>query len=141
MPASLAGSYNGLAFGVGTSYGVAGMDGFWDLPEVRENDLERTTGTGTVAGKDRKGGRTVTLTLVLIAATPTAYDTLVDNLIAATDVQPTVELPLRFWGNTRYIRCRPRRRSLPVDCGYPQRTGTAVIEFFASDPTVFTGAP
>lgn len=141
MPAATAGSYNGLAFGPGTSYHVAAMEGFYELPEVRSNDLAKTTAAGYFVGTDRKGGRTVVLTLVLIADTPAGYDTLVDNLLAAMDVAGATERPLRFAGNTRYINCRPRKMAPEIDTERPQRAGRAVIEFFATDATVFTGAP
>lgn len=133
----LSGSYNGLSWGPGSAFHCAGMEGFWDLPDIVVTDSGKATGDGLFAGIDRKGGRSVVLTLVIIADDVAGYDNAVISLINATDVQ-TVDKQLLFWNSTRYIMARPRRRSIPVETGYFQRTGTAVIEFFAVDPTVYT---
>lgn len=134
-----AGSYRSLTFGngAGTGFHVAGVEGIHDLPPVRENDLPKAAADGAFAGTTRKGPRRVVLTLHLIAASHTAYDTLVATLITNTDDVNTLNT-LSLFGNTRTVQARPTRRIVPVRAGEYQRTGTAVIEFSCPDPTVTT---
>lgn len=144
MPASRAGQYNGWAFGNGTKYHVAGMSGFFDLPDVVSRDQPKVNG-GMFAGEDVKGGLAVTLGIVIIADDLADYDALVDAMVAATAVRAT-ELPLRVFGNTRYINCRPRKRIVPIECEYPIPSFKVaeegiIIEFFATDPTLYVGTP
>lgn len=133
------GSYRSLTFGngAGTGFHVAGVEGLWDLPEVRGNDLPKAVGNGDFPGSARLAPRRIVLTLHLIAATPTAYDTLVETLIAQTDDVDTIDT-LSLAGNTKTVEARPARRIVPVRAGEYQRTGTATIEFICPDPTVTT---
>lgn len=134
---TLAGSYRSLTFGNGTGTGfhVAGVEGLWDLPEVVENDLPKAAANGAFAGTTRKGPRRIVLTLHLIAASHTAYDTLVQTLITNTDDVNTLNT-LSLMNNTKTVQARPTRRIVPVLTGEYQRTGTAVIEFSCPDPTI-----
>ena len=137
---NLAGSYNGLAFGPGTPYHVSKLQGLWDLDNVSSNDLPRSAGSGSFAGRDRRRGRQIILGLTMVQLTVEDYDALIGPLVTATDEQPA-DLPLRLAGNTVYVYARPRRRTIPIDAEYPQRSGVATIEFFCADPTVYVGAP
>lgn len=138
--ATLEGRYNGLSFGAGTDYHVSGVEGIWDLPPIRSNDLAKSAASGSFVGTDRLDDRVVILTLTLIAETPAAYDTLVTNLRTATEAQATAKA-LRLMGNTVYVWARPRRRLITIATDQRQRHGEAVIEFICADPTVYTGAP
>jgi hypothetical protein len=134
---SLAGSYRGLTFGNGTTSGfhVGGVEGLWDLPDVRSDDLPKAVGDGVFPGTPKLGPRRIVLTLHLIAATPVAYEALVQTLIAETDDVVTLDT-LSLMGNTVTVEARPTRRIIPVKTGEQQRTGTAVINFICPDPTV-----
>lgn len=134
-----AGSYNGWSFGPGTIYHVNGLDGIFDLDDVKTNDLPRSSG-GYFAGSDRPGGRTVVLRILLIASDPDAYITALAPLIAATEEQDD-ELPLQLLGNTVYVMARPRARTVPIDAENPQKSGIIPIRFFCSSREVFTGTP
>lgn len=145
MPASRSGSYNGWSFGNGTKYHVAGMSGFFDLPQVVTSDEPKVLVGGMFPGTDRKGGLTIVLGITIIADDLADYDALLDAMVTATDVQ-AAELPLRVFGSTRYINCRPRKRSVPIECEYPIPNFKVAeegitIEFFATDPTLYVGAP
>lgn len=106
--ATLEGSYNGLSFGTGTDYHVSGVEGLWDLPPVRSNDLAKAAAFGSFPGRDRLDEKVVILNLTLIAATPAAYDTLVFDLIDATQTgsgdnlltanQASIETDASGWG-------------------------------------------
>lgn len=134
---STAGSYRGLTFGTGanTGFHVAGLEGLDDLPEVRSNNLPKAVGAGSFPGKSRLGERRIVLSLLLRAASPAAYDTLVATLVAETDDVDTLDT-LSLEGNTRTVEARPTRRIVPRRTTEYQRSGVAVIEFNAPDPTV-----
>lgn len=145
MPSSKAGVYNGWIFGNGTKYHVAGMSGFFDLPDVVTTDQPRPFVGGLFPGVDRKGGLTVTLGIIIIADSISDYDSLVDAMCTATDVQ-TAEKPLQVFGSTRYIMCRPRKRTIPIECEDPIPTFKVpqdgiTIEFFSTTGLLVTGTP
>lgn len=145
MPASRAGAYNGWSFGNGTKFHVAGMSGFFDLPEVVTRDQPKVLTGGMFPGEDVKGGLTVALGIVIIADSIADYDSCVDAMVAATAVRAT-ELALQVFGSTRYIMCRPRSRVVPIDCENPIPTFKVAeegirIEFFATNPVLVVGTP
>lgn len=143
MPASRSGAYNGWSFGGTSKYHVAGMSGFFDLPDVVSRDQPKVNG-GLFAGEDVKAGLTVSLSIIVIADSIADYDSLIDAMCTATDVRAT-ELPLQVFGSTRYIYCRPRKRTIPIDCEAPIPSvkvfGEATIEFFSTTATLITGTP
>lgn len=134
-----AGSYNGWSFGPGTIYHVNGLQGLYDVADVRSNDLPRSSG-GFFPGNDRVGGKTVVLSILLITANPDAYIAALAPLVAATEPRDD-DLPLQLLGNTVYVNARPRARTVPFDAENPQRWGIIPIRFFCADPTVHVGAP
>jgi hypothetical protein len=147
MPASTAGSYNSLAFG-GVPGGAAQvkvleMVGIRDLPALESTHQPKKFGTGMFRGTVRKRGLTFKFTFGLIPNTRTAagFDALLETVLTAFEVQETADLPLRFWGNTLYVNCHPVSRTVEIECEAPQTAGEVTVEFFACDPTIYTGAP
>lgn len=134
-----AGAYNGWAFGPGTAYHVNRLAGLYDLQEVRSNDLPRSSG-GYFPGSDKPGGRTIDLSILLLAADPDAYIAAFAAIVAATEPQDD-DLPLQLLGNTVYVMARPRQRTIPFDAEHEQRNGIIPIRFFCADPTVHVGVP
>lgn len=133
---STAGSWNGLSFGTGAATGfyVGGVEGLWDISDVRNDDLPKAVGAGSFVGSQRQGTRRIVLTLHIIAASSAAYETLVQSLITATNDVTTVRT-LTLMG-TKTVQARVSRRIIPIDATKVQRTGTATIEFICADPTV-----
>lgn len=133
------GSFRGLTFGngAGTGLHVGAISGIDDLPDVRDDDLPKAVGAGSFPGTSRLAARRVVLELHLIAATPAAYDTLVDLVVAQTNDVNTLST-LSVYNNKRTIPARPTRRLIPRRTGEHQRTGTAVLEFACPNPTVTT---
>lgn len=143
MPASLAGSYNGLSFGVGQQVHVLEMVGIRDLPEIETTHEPKALTNGMFRGTVRTRGLSFTMVFGLIpnTRTPAGYDALLETVITAFGVQADTDLPLQFWGNTKYIYCHPTKRTIPLECESPQIGGEVTVEFFACDPTISTGTP
>ena len=137
---SLAGAYNGLSFGTGTSYAVSILRGLYDLNDVRTNDLPVSVGGGYFAGNDRAGGRSIVLGLTIRGTSQSNFLTLADALADATEPQDD-ELPLQLLGNTIYVMARPRQREIPLDATIRQRSTLATVQFFCSTRTVHVGTP
>lgn len=134
-----AGSYNGWSFGPGTVYHVNRLTGLFDLDDVHTNDLPKASG-GYFPGRDRPGGKTIILQILLRAADPDAYIAALAPLAAATDEQED-DLPLQLLGNTVWVMARPRRRTVPIDAEYRQKSGIIPVQFFCADRTVHVGTP
>ena len=147
MPASTAGSYNGLAFGgvpgAAVQVRVLEMRGIYDLPEIESTHKPKAVSNGMFRGTVRTRGLSFSFVFGLIPNTRTAagYDALLDTFLAAFGVQADTDLPLRFAGDTKYIYCHPTKRIVPIECEAPQTAGEITVEFFAVDPTIGTGAP
>jgi len=133
---TLAGSFQGMAFGPGSSIHVAGVSGLEDLPSVRSADVPRAAGHGSYRGRDLLSERTIVMKFVMFADTPAAYRTLRRALAAAT-VPLNSESPLYLLDNTQLIYVRPRRRQLPYDAEFDRRAGEATVEFVATDPRIY----
>lgn len=134
---SLAGSYNGLSFGPTQKVHVGGHVGLADLPELRTTDIARGGEDGAFQGLDLMGERVVTLDLHLIGDDHSDFLTQFATLEAATVPRQSGELPLYLFGSTKVVYVRPRRRALPTETDHLQRTGTATVEFVASDPRIY----
>lgn len=136
MVATLAGSFNGLAFGPGSKVHVTGIDGVDDLPELRTQDAPRSNADGDYTGPDRSGPRTVTMSFGLRGDDPDDLAALVQAVRAAT-VPMDQPLPLLLRDSTLLLWAKPRRRSIPYDATARRRVGSAVVEFYCPDPNVY----
>lgn len=134
---SLAGSFNGLAFGPTTKVHVSGHQGLADLPEMRQSDVLRGNRDGSYRGLDLAGQRAILLDLTIIGDDHADFLTQYAAVEAATVPQPNQELPLYLFGSSKLVYCRPRHRSLPAETDHYQRTGVCSLEFVASDPRIY----
>lgn len=135
---TLAGEYNGLSFGPGSDVHVAGMEGVEDLPPVRSTDVLRANDEGSFLGSDYLGSREVVMTYHLIADNQEDYEVIRDLFKAAMVPSTSVEIPLKIYGSTKRINCRVRRRNVPVFCDKIQDYTTAIVQFVASDPRLYS---
>lgn len=132
-------SYNGLAFGDGTSIDLVTAEGL-DFPEVRTSDQPRALEAGLWPGSDLPGGRTVTLTLELVGVDDATLGATLTALRAAFNVRQASESPLVFelpGDVAKRIYCRTRRRSIPINQPYFYRVPQIVVQLAASDPRIY----
>lgn len=130
-------TWGALTFGPGTPYAVAGIDGLDDLPDVRTQDIPRPSQHGDYTGPDYLAARTITLALQLRADSPDALRQATLDLRNACQPQQDVA-PLTFttWGVM--FQAKVRKRALPYDATFLDRFGTAAIEFYCPDPTIYS---
>jgi hypothetical protein len=139
MPSDYQLTYRGLTIGAGTPWQIQSLSGLEDLPDLRTGDTPRAYRHGAVPGLDLADGRTITLELMVFDSGTGNFAANVEQLKGissplADETELVYQLPGRLG---RSIRCRPRRRSLPVDLEYSFRKGNAVIELFATDPRIY----
>lgn len=134
------GSYNGVTFGPGTSWGIVSIDGL-GMPQVRTGDTDRALDTGQLQGLNFLGGRDVTLTLELATADVASAVTALTDLAAATAVANT-ELPLwlNLAGTPLALMATVRKRQFPVDMAFTAALVRVTLAFHATDPRLY-GAP
>lgn len=112
--------------------------------EVRSSDLQRAAKTGLVAGADYLGGRTVALTVAIIAWDQASFTAAVAAFEAAFAPGLSGELPLKFQvpgmasGGVGLIYCRPRKLSVPRDDAYFTFATEALVELYATDPLIYS---
>lgn len=126
-----------LTFGPGSAYHVTTVEGIDDMPEVRQDDMDREGSHGTYTGPDYVGARVVQLGLTMIADSPDELRALTLALRAATQPQ-VAPAELRFLDWDMMALAKVRRRSMPYDAEYLWRSGTAALEFYAADPYLYS---
>lgn len=130
------GSFNGLNFGAGTSFGVFQREGLEDLPAIRSSDEDRPQEHGQFAGVDYVGPRQVILGLRAVARDLATFDNLKQQLQAAFQVSAS-EIPLYFDNSTRMVKARCRRRQIPLELGKKLMAADVLVEFLATDPRIY----
>lgn len=135
-------TFRGLTIGAGTPWQIERLEGVEDLPQLRTTDLDISGRHGQAPGNDLLSGRAVMVSLLVFPGPTATFAQNVEALKAITVPQPAesdlvVELPGRL---PRVLRCRPRRRSLPVDVEYSFQYGRAAVELWATDPRIYAQA-
>ena len=133
---SLAGSYNGLSFGLATKFHISSIAGLDDLPAIRAADAPRAGDHGSWAGIDYMDGRSIDITFAVIA--DDSNDLAVQMALLETAFVPqATELPLLLYGSTRLVNVRPRRFIAPYDATYLRKSCEVSVQLFATDPRVY----
>lgn len=134
-------SYNGLTFGLGTSFNIIETDGIDGRPSVVKGDQQKSNADGAFGGIDFLTERTVTLKLAVGPAVSTAaYDALKDQIGTAFQPQPFAEMALLYDNASRLINCRPARCEVPRKREWMGIYGEALIELVATDPRRYDAA-
>lgn len=131
----LTGSYNGLAVGAGTSFPITALSGLDDMPAIKRRDISRQAYDGDVSSPDLLEARTVTVSFGLRGGSPSELVTLKQQI--RTAMAPQVA-PLLLTLGDFAVFAKPRRRSIPDDRAVDWRLGEAVVEFYCSDPRVYS---
>lgn len=126
-----------LLLGAGTPYGWGNLEGWFDLPEFRESDVERTGAHGAYPGQLLTDARTITYTYVTKRLTRERFPAAIEALRAATaPAENPVEEPLvmRLHGRSWMVMARCTKRAIPNDLAYSAGYATGAIEWRASNP-------
>lgn len=145
MPTDWTFTYNGLTIGGdGSAYQITKLTGLHDSPEVRTSDQIRARAHGMYAGTDLLGGRSLMAQVEVVAPHPD--ETTWSDFSRALVPGQGDELPLVFQipgvagGVAVQIAARVRRLALPVDRNYFFGHGSAAVEFWATDPRIYSQA-
>lgn len=145
MPSDWTFTYNGLTVGGdGSPYQLMQVTGLHDSPEVRTSDATRARAHGLFAGTDLLGGRSLTAEIEVVAQHPN--ETYWSDFSRALVPGQTAELPLAFQvpgvagGISVVLNARVRRLALPIDRAYFNGHGSAAVEFWATDPRIYSQA-
>lgn len=133
-------SFAGVTFGSGTSIGVKSSQGLEDLPATRSGDVPKAGRHGRHPGLDLADGRSVVFELEAMAGDDTAFRSLINSLQSVTTLRASESL-LQFKHpgiSSRVVYARPRRRAARQDVTWGLRLGRVVVEFFATDPLVYS---
>lgn len=133
--------YQGLLMGGSTAYGIIGIDGLLDLPDVDSGDRQRLRRHGLHAGDDFMGGRSVTVELDIFdtSTLSATLDALTEATAPGSDEAFLVfQLPGVAGGSKAGIWARPRKRKLPIGEEFYYGIPEAAVEFFATDPRIYS---
>jgi hypothetical protein len=136
-------TFGGLTIGGdGSPYQLTQLDGLHDAPEVRTSDQMRARSHGLFAGTDYLGGRSIIAEVEVVAPHPS--ETVWQSFSSALIVGAETETPLGFQipglagGVDVQVGARVRKLSLPIERAYLNGHGRAVVEWFATDPRVYS---
>ena len=133
--------YNGAVVGDDEDVSLVEIAGLADLPGVRTADRTILRRHGLHAGDDFMGGKSVTLTLEVEAATDAALASRVAELSAAFQVgdeQAMVfQVPGVAGGGKRILYARPRAISAPIGLDWLYRLPVIQVRLDASDPRLY----
>lgn len=137
--------YNGKAFGgLGSPYQIDSIDGLEGLPLIRNQDDNRGYQDGMVTGADFLSGRTVTVTMHVMASSGSSAANNFNLLQQALIPTFTGTLPLYFLlsnaGAEQYINARVRALRAPVTPEYTYGMISIQLEFFCPEGIYYNSA-
>lgn len=136
-------SFNGLSLDV-DPYHIVTIEGLADLPDIRSGDIDRVARDGLVSGLDVYGGRTVTITIDVVADDQTAFGAAMSALSAAFAGPAANPLPLSFTipgvadGIAARLYVKPRKRTVPLPSSWFNNLSEAVVQLAAADPLLYS---
>lgn len=133
--------YRSELLGGSTGIEIVEFD-IWTINDVRTNDLARPLDHGYFSGTDYYSWRSVTMQLEAWATDDATLKTLLDDVsrvVAVGDDEEPLVVQLPGYGKL-LMNARPRRRVGPrIDQDYNMRVARMNIEFFATDPRIYSG--
>lgn len=136
--------FGSLLIGEETDYDIVEIEGLLDHPEVRSSDHERLRRHGLAPGDDFTGGRVVIVSMDVYGADTDAVATAVSNLQQAfrtgDEAALSFQIPGVAGGNLARVNARVRNRSLVIDRNFTAGIPRAVVQFYATDPRIYTEA-
>lgn len=129
----------GLNLGGTSPYQLVEVAGIHDSPDVRTSDADRARASGQWAGTDLLSGRAITATVEVVASDEPTVGAFTNAMTVANG--PERPLSLQFpgvaGGAIVTVGARVRRFSLPLNRPYLFGHGTAVVEWWATDPRMY----
>lgn len=128
--------WRGLLLGAGTPYRLRSLQGWSDLPEVRDSDVELATGHGYQPGRLLLGRRTITFEFLLSGSLGEFRRSVAELQRVTAPRENDTEEPLviRMDGETMMVRARCIGRSLPTEKQYALGRVTGTIRWRATNP-------
>lgn len=133
--------WRGVLLGSGSPYGLTGLSGWIDLPDMRGDDKPRPGRHGMFQGRSLAGKRIVVFNFTIKPGVGgVSFQQAVDTLrtITAPTESPTEEpLAIRLGGQGWWASARAKKRSLTVDTLHSVGYATGSILWEATDPRVY----
>lgn len=136
------GSYNGLAWGVGTNVQFNSIKGLRAHPGQRSGDIPKGRQDGVNAGLNYLNARIFTIEMMPFNPT-VAFETVVASITSAFQpiMDPTFQFPFEFllpgWSTSRIINCRCTNGAIDVDAAFQYYKSVIPIEMTAADPLIY----
>jgi hypothetical protein len=132
--------YGELLTGDGTPYDITSITGLRDLPDMRTQDTPRVGRHGDSSGDDLASGKVVTVEYELVGSSEEIHAALL-ALEAATAPAGLKSWRIRLPGaSDRFMRAKPRRRSIPLDVRHVLGVASCVVQWYAPDPRLYAAA-
>jgi hypothetical protein len=138
MRSTQQGSWRSISFGPGTAFPVSEIEGIDDLPEVRNFDYPRPQVDGDWSGTDILAPRKIVLTLGIQGDSPTDLEAKRKTCLLSLGPSRRAAEPL-FLTDGRLVYAKLRKSRLPTDMRQDWRLGEIFLEFYCSDPRIYTG--
>lgn len=143
MPTDWTVTFGGLTIGGdGSPYQLSELVGFHEAPEVRTSDQMRSRAHGLFAGTDYLGGRSIVAEVEVVAPHPseTVWQAFSSALVVGAESETAlgVQMPGLAYGTAVQVGARVRKLSLPIERAYFNGHGRAVVEWYATDPRVYS---
>lgn len=143
MPADWTLTFGGLTIGgAGSPYQITQLSGFHDAPEVRSDDQTRARAHGLFAGTDYLGGRSIVADIEVVAKHPneSTWQAFSSALVVGAESETPLglQIPGLAGGTSVRVGARVRKLSLPIERSYLNGHGRAIVEWFATDPRVYS---
>src|SRR5690606_28297420 len=129
--------WRGTLLGVDTAFGLVQLEGWQDLPDMRDGDAELANAHGYQPGQLHSDRRIVTLSFELGDPNPAAFRAAESTLrrITAPDENPAEEpLVVQWQGIKAMVWARCVRRSIPTPVEYSYGLTRGAIQWRATNP-------
>lgn len=136
--------FRGFVFGADTPFQTEKVDGILGLPSARTSDDQNSVDHGDHAGVDLLPGRTITITMNVLAEGLSLADALMDQATLAFQVskrnafQEFQFVTQRPTHTKRFCWARARRCEFPSNYDTARGHAVGAVQLYATDPRFFT---
>jgi len=131
--------FNALTFGGDTAYGVVGVEGLTESPNLREDLSVKVAEHGGFSYVDLYEMRRVTISGDILGTSQSDFETKAQTLRKTFYPQTTPQaLVFKRPGLVQQrVYCKPSKFSLPMDTAYQLTYGTWNVQLIAEDPRIY----